>query len=96
MFFELKSVLQRRLQQQGISRAVAAERAATAFRGLIAEQFGDAAAAGLRQVALKGDTLEVAAGSAALAAELRMREYDLQEALSHKLSGVQYRLKIFG
>ena len=95
MFFELKSILQRRLRQQGIGQAVAAEQATVAFRALVADQFGASAAAGLRQVALRGDTLEISAGSGALAAELRIRESEFSQALATKLGGVVYRLKIF-
>lgn len=96
MFHDLKSLLQRSLRQKRIDEAVGAAQAVEAFRFIIVELFGEQAANNLRQVALRGDTLQIAAGTPALASEIRMREIDISRALADKVPGVNIKLKIFG
>jgi predicted nucleic acid-binding Zn ribbon protein len=96
MFYDLKSLLQRSLRQKGIAGVVTAIQVTAAFRAVVAEMFSQQIANGLRQVSLHGDTLKISAGSSALAAEMRMREQALLQALHAKLPGHNYRLQIFG
>lgn len=91
----LKNILGDRLRQQGIADVVEAARVTEAFKQEVAKRFGPAAAGSFRQLALKGDTLEVSVGSSALASELRMAEFDLRDALTARFPGKSYRLKIF-
>ncbi len=96
MFHDLKDVLRRRLGQQGIGRAVEAAQVTEAFREAVKELMGERAARELRKVALREDTLEVLAGSGALASELRMRENDIRGKLKTRLGKQEYTMRIFG
>lgn len=96
MFHDLKDVLMRRLGQQGIGKAVEAAQVVNAFRVAVRELMGERAERELTKVVLREDTLEVLAGSGALASELRMRESDIRERLKAKLGKQEYRMHIFG
>lgn len=96
MFQLLKHVLQDRLRAQGVGEAVLAAQAVDALKQEVAARFGPGAAQNLRKVVLRGDTLEVLAGSGALASELRMAEADLVDALKARLLGKAVKLRIFG
>lgn len=96
MFQDIQSILRRSLRQKGIDQAVTAAQVVEVFRKAVDDILGPSAAASLRQVALKGDTLQVSAGSPALASELTMRQTALLTVLSDNFPGVNYRLKIFG
>lgn len=96
MFQDLKSILRRSLRQKGISEAVEAAQIVALFRQVTAEKIGVSAADSLRQVALKGNILQVSAGSSALASELRMRQNEILRSLADKLPGKEIRLNIFG
>ncbi len=96
MFQDLKSILHRSLRQKGISGAVEAAQVVEVFKQAVADKFSPSVVGSLRQVALRGDTLQVSAGSSALAAELRMREKELTAALADRFSGKVFRLNIFG
>ncbi|OHA55976.1 MAG: hypothetical protein A2429_01880 [Candidatus Veblenbacteria bacterium RIFOXYC1_FULL_42_9] len=96
MFQDIKSILRRSLMQKGIDQAVVAAQVVEAFRTVVGELLGPRVAASLHQVALKGDTLQVSAGSSALAAELSMRQTAILQALSERFPGSYFRLKIFG
>ncbi len=97
MFFNFKSLLKDRLQQQGIDSSVEAAMVASVFRRLVAEKFGKSAADGLRRIALiNDDTIEVATSSAPFASELKMNEFDFKDALAQEFKGKQFRLRIFG
>ena len=96
MFHLLRQVLGDRLRQQGIGQAVESARVVEAFRQVVRELLGERAAGALKKVALRGDTLEVLAGSGTLASELRMREAELREGLKKTTGGNAYRMSIFG
>lgn len=96
MFQALGQAIKDRLKQHGVAEAVEAAQVTELLRSLVAEKWGPSAGASLRKVALRGNTLEVLADSGTLAAELRMHEYDLQDALKAKSNGKVYRLRIFG
>ena len=96
MFQTLKNVLSDRLRQQGISEAVSAAQVVEAFKAEVVKRFGASAGDSFRKVALKGDTLDVLMTSSVLASELRMAQFDLEDALRAALNGKRYRLRIFG
>lgn len=96
MMKALKGILFDRLRQQGISDAVEAAQVVAAFREEVKKRFGEATADSFRKLALKGDTLEVSVTSGSLASELKMAEFELQDALQARFNGRLYRLKIFG
>lgn len=96
MFQTLKKALSDRLREQGISQAVQAAQVTEALKAEVAKRFGEATRESFRKLAVRGDTLEVLVNSAALASELRMAQFSLEDALQVTLQGKRYRLRIFG
>jgi hypothetical protein len=96
MFQTLKNALVDRLKEQGIAQAVQAAQVTEALKVEVAKRFGEATKGAFRKLAVRGDTVEVLVNSAALAGELRMAQFALEEALQGALSGKRYRLRIFG
>lgn len=95
MFQDIKSILSRSLRQKGINEAVEAAQVVELFRLVTAEKLGAQAVNSLRQVSLRGNVLQVSAGSSVLASELRMRENEILHDLADKLPGKSIRLSIF-
>jgi predicted nucleic acid-binding Zn ribbon protein len=96
MFQTLKNVLFDRLRQQGVSEAVEAAQVTEVFKDEVAKRFGPSTRDAYRKLVLRGDTLEVLLTSQALASELRMAEFELEDALKAHFNGKHYRLRIFG
>lgn len=96
MFKNLKHLLNDRLRQHGLTDAVEAAQVTEVFKDEVVRRFGPSAKGAFRKVALQGDTLEVSLTSTALASELRLAEFDLEDAMQARLRGKHYRLRIFG
>lgn len=96
MLLNIKRLLGDRLQQQGVSDAVEAAQVTEVFKNEVVKRFGLSAQGAFRKVVLQGDTLEISLTSQALASELRMAEFDLEDAMQAQLKGKHYRLRIFG
>lgn len=96
VFQALKAILADRIRHQGLTDAIEAAQVVGAFKAEVERRFGATAVAAIQRTAFKADTLEVSVGSNALAAELRMRQLELQDALQAARLGKSCRLRIFG
>lgn len=96
MFSDIKKLLNKRLNELGVSDQVEAILIVDTFKKVLGKLFGRSAVEAVKKAAWRYGRLDVSVSSSALASEIKMREKEVVDYMAAELNGRIIKFNIFG